>query len=150
MGLNCSHDAFHGAYGKFHRWRRTLADLADYPLLDIMAGFYTQDTEDHCRVLLDADAHFTPNIVKDLFYNDFLPISWDNFKDDPLIELLRHSDCAGDISPESCEKIADRIEYVTSNIVKNVVIDEQFITITETFVKGLRAAHEANEPLIFG
>jgi hypothetical protein len=34
MGLDTTHDCWHGAYSAFMRWRRKLAEVAGYPPLD--------------------------------------------------------------------------------------------------------------------
>lgn len=39
MGLDCSYDAWHGAYSAFHRWRVKLAEVAAMPPLESMEGF---------------------------------------------------------------------------------------------------------------
>lgn len=41
----------------------------------------------------------------------WLPLSWDIFKDDPLVVLLHHSDCDGDIRGAKVQRaLADRLE----------------------------------------
>lgn len=39
MGLDTSHDCWHGAYSAFHRWRKKLAEVAGYGDLDQYKGF---------------------------------------------------------------------------------------------------------------
>ena len=39
MGLDTTHDCWHGAYSAFHRWRTKLAEVAGLPPLDSMTGF---------------------------------------------------------------------------------------------------------------
>lgn len=39
MGLDTTHDCWHGAYSAFHRWRTKIAEVAGYPPLDSMQGF---------------------------------------------------------------------------------------------------------------
>jgi hypothetical protein len=36
MGLDTSHDAWHGAYSAFTRWRNTVAAAAGYAVWDVM------------------------------------------------------------------------------------------------------------------
>lgn len=38
MGLDCSHNAWHGAYSAFMRWRIKLAEVAGLPPLEFMEG----------------------------------------------------------------------------------------------------------------
>lgn len=39
MGLDTSHDCWHGAYSSFMRWRKKLSEVAGYGDLDKRAGF---------------------------------------------------------------------------------------------------------------
>lgn len=39
MGLDISHDAWHGAYSSFMRWREKIAEVAGLPPLQNMEGF---------------------------------------------------------------------------------------------------------------
>jgi hypothetical protein len=85
MGLDTSHDAWHGAYSAFARFRAGLARAAGMP----------------------------GGPLRDWFERDaapYLPISWDVLGPDPLIVLLDHSDCDGEIAAADCGPLADRIE----------------------------------------
>lgn len=134
MGLDCSHDAWHGAYSAFDRWRQKLAEVAGLPPLDLMDGFYGS----RCRLKY-------PDI------DSKLPISWDCLKPSPLHELLSHSDCDGEIAPDRCGPIADALEALIPLLPDEE--DTGHIGIwkekTAQFVKGLRAAAAAGEPLDF-
>lgn len=119
MGLDTSHDAWHGAYSAFHRWRNEIAKAADIPPLDSMEGFGGA-------------------------------VRWDQLKPDPLHVLLHHSDCDGEIAPEDCAKIADRLEELLPKLPDG---DHPHIgnwrDKTQRFIDGCRAAAAANEPLDF-
>jgi hypothetical protein len=39
MGLDTTHNAWHGAYSSFHSWRVEVAKQAGFPPLEMMAGF---------------------------------------------------------------------------------------------------------------
>ena len=39
MGLDTSHDCWHGAYSSFMQWRKAIAKAAGYPALKEMEGF---------------------------------------------------------------------------------------------------------------
>lgn len=39
MGLDTSHDCWHGSYTSFHKWREWVAEKAGLPPLDTMEGF---------------------------------------------------------------------------------------------------------------
>lgn len=40
MGLDTTHNAWHGAYSAFMRWRTEIARVAGYPPLSLMEGFF--------------------------------------------------------------------------------------------------------------
>ena len=96
MGLDCSHDAFHGAYSAFNRLRQEVAGA--------MGGSYPLHSE-HDKAKYGLDDH-----------------SWywgPGFSDDThpgLAEFLSHSDCDGDISPEMCILVADELEALLPRI----------------------------------
>jgi hypothetical protein len=70
---------------------------------------------------------------------------------DPLIVLLAHSDCEGEIQEDFCGPLADRLEELLP------LLGEEdggghigsYTTKTEQFIRGLRAAAEAGEPVGF-
>lgn len=83
MGLDTSHDCWHGSYSSFHRWRCMIAQEAGLPPLGLMEGFYEFKIEDLVGVppWLHAMARSaTQNI----------PIPWFCLKDSALHELLNH------------------------------------------------------------
>jgi hypothetical protein len=41
MGLDTTHNCWHGAYSAFMRWRQEIAKAAGLPPLDLMEGFFT-------------------------------------------------------------------------------------------------------------
>src|SRR5690348_13110424 len=102
MGLDVSHDAWHGAYSAFSRWRNKLAEVAGLPPLGLMEGFFERGKYTDPFTML---AREFPNLAED--YYACLPIRWDALKPDPLHYLLNHSDCDGYISPGRCKRIAD-------------------------------------------
>ena len=46
MGLDTTHDCWHGAYSAFMRWRQEIARIAGLPPLDLMEGFYEEEYRD--------------------------------------------------------------------------------------------------------
>ena len=62
--------------------------------------------------------------------------------ENPIMHLLKHSDCDGQISPSRCAKIADALDQLTFN-------DQLMTEKTRIFVRGLRAAAEERKPLLF-
>lgn len=96
MGLEVTHDAFCGAYSNFDHWRKELARAAGLPPLDLMEGFFD------LRSYTAAERQVLNEI-------DGLPIKWECLRDDPIIVLLNHSDCDGEIAHEHLKALADRL-----------------------------------------
>lgn len=82
MGLDTTHNAFHGAYSSFMRFRMQLLELVN--------GSDIRDLEGY-----DEKAK--------------TPVS--SLKDEGLEIFFNHSDCDGDISPEDCKKVADSLDF---------------------------------------
>lgn len=136
MGLDTTHDCWHGAYSAFHRWRRKLAEVAGYGNLCDYAGFFIPG-----RYSSAVDA--TPGLTEAKPWPD---------NGDVLIELLNHSDCNGHLSAEICGPLADRLEQLLPAL--QVAGDGAghiggYAEKTETFIAGLRAAAAAGEPVEF-
>jgi hypothetical protein len=87
----------------------------------------------------------------DHILSELYAIPWDAYKSNPLWVLLRHSDCDGEIAPEHCGHIADKLEELLPCLPS--APDRGHIgdwrETTERFIAGLRAAAAANEPLYF-
>jgi len=133
MGLDVTHDAWHGACSAFMRWRTELAKAAGLPPLDLMEGFYDPRRE----------------AFSDL--QSQLPIKWDCLKPSSLHTLLHHSDCEGDIPWQACGPIADELEALLPKL-PNVNVGGHignWRDKTATFIKGLRAAYSRQENLEF-
>ena len=86
MGLDTTHDCWHGPYSSFGDFRRALAKAAGMPPLDEMHG-YKQGFR-----------------------------AWDSLRPDVLHKLLNHSDCDDEINTEDCAPLADRMEALLPNI----------------------------------
>lgn len=130
MGLDVSHDAWHGAYSAFHRWRTALAEatgggMTDNPLSGTQ--HYTYMTE----------AFDTPE------------------QEAGFREIMGHSDSDGEISPEMCAHVADALEHLLPRINEahgggHIARAGGVRAATQRFAEACRAAHAANEPLEFG
>ena len=146
MGLDCSHGAWHGAYSAFMRWRIEIAKIAGIPL-ELMEGFYTDDM--NAMKLAEFAGANAEGVVTLLKQN--CPISWDILRPDPLHILLNHSDCEGEIAPEDCAKIADRLEELLVHMPPGDAGGHigNWRDKTQTFIDGCRAAAAAGEPLDF-
>jgi len=104
MGLDTSHNCWHGAYSAFARFRQAIAKAVGIPL-SLMEGFYRPP--EWAFEQLTPGAKF--EIDKML---QSLPLSWDLFKGDPILALLNHSDCQGDIPAEQCAPLAKRLREI--------------------------------------
>lgn len=137
MGLDCSHGAWHGAYSSFSRWRNAVAEAAGYSL----------ETGDHLTY---------PALDWGSLPHATLEGIWQETPEDPLLVLLAHSDCDGDIFPAQAGPLADRLEELLPEIAKKHAADWDHITrdggmvaVTQRFIDGLRLAQLVNEPLRF-
>lgn len=147
MGLDTSHDCWHGPYSAFMRWRQEICRVAGLPPLDLMEGFYTPgDCNDPIvsarRGLNDEKAY--ANLQAQL------PIRWDCLKPSPLHKLLNHSDCDGQIDAKDCGPLADALEAIIHLFPE----DDQgwhkdWRSRTATFIAGLRLAASRGEPVDF-
>lgn len=112
MGLDTTHDCWHGSYSAFNRFRRELAKSIGINL-DAMYG-YGGDTP------------------------------FPNKEDEPLVILLDHSDCDGEIVPVDCLPLANRLEEIASRLP-----DYGLRAAALQFASGLRRAYANNEPVEF-
>jgi hypothetical protein len=77
-------------------------------------------------------------------YTQHDPIRWEWLPPSPLHVLLNHSDCEGEIPAEACEELADALEALLPNLRKGYWQER-----TRRFIKGLRLAAAAGEPVKF-
>ncbi len=119
MGLDTSHDCWHGPYSLFSRWREAIAKAVGIPLMQ-MEG-YQRDRS--------------------------ISLSWNLFKDHPLVPLLNHSDCEGSIASADCTKIADALEALP--LFPESWNAEDWREPTRRFIEGLRRAAAAGEDVEF-
>jgi hypothetical protein len=153
MGLDTSHNAWHGAYSAFMRWRQEVARAAGLPPLELMEGFFAPQSKDFGRMptfyLGPRAGELEENAIARI--EERLPILWDCLKPSPLHELLYHSDCEGEIPAESCGPIADALEAILPNMATGDAGGHigDWTAKTKQFIAGLRAAAAAGEPLGF-
>jgi len=153
MGLDVSHDCWHGAYSAFMRWRSKLAEVAGLPPLVLMEGFYRSNGDilsDPFSMIInygkdDIGAGRIREICKQL------PIKWDALKPNPLYELLYHSDCDGEIAWENCADIAFELEKLLPLLPNEDAGGHigNWQTKTQCFVDGLREAYTKKENVDF-
>lgn len=156
MGLDTTHNAWHGAYSAFMRWRKEIARAAGIPPLELMEGFFTPQRKESDSFGQIPTFYLGPR-VDDLTASSIkrleerLPIMWDSLKPSPLHELLYHSDCDGEIPAESCGPIADALEALLPNMATGDAGGHigDWTKKTQQFIDGLRAAAAKGEPVGF-
>jgi len=153
MGLDISHDTWHGAYSAFSSWREKIAEVAGLPPLNLMEGFYSDDNFS-MNPLNMIEAFSIGNervnsIISEL--KKSLPIRWSILKPDVLYKLLYHSDCDGKISWQVAGKLANRLKELLP-----LLPDEDagghignWREKTRQFIKGCEKAYKNKENLLF-
>lgn len=142
MGLDTSHDCWHGAYSAFSRWRDKLAEVAGYTFHEIEFG----------RIMVDIDwGNIEKTIGRDLNGKwPSIPVRPDGTSD-PLIILLAHSDCEGELQLEYLGALANRLEELIP-LLENEDGGGHvglYADSTRKFIKGLRNAFDAGENVEF-
>lgn len=157
MGLVTTHNCWRGAYSAFHNWRCKLAEVAGYPPLGLMEGFYDEDHDVGLSLRLRADALRRSGLdgeFNDYWFDRFraqFPIRWDKFRPDPLIGLLRHSDFDGAIPAADCAPLADRLAELIPLLPEGDAPGHirNWRDKTQQFVDGLRLAASRGEDVEF-
>jgi hypothetical protein len=153
VGLETTHDCWHGSYMAFGEWRQLVARVAGYTM------------KDHSDV-----PWTTVDLPWEMFTQQNHMGEWTNGPavEDPLLYLIVHSDCEGVIHPKEGRHLAARLEQILPTLTIEGAPDfparlEQFIPgltagrltdewleeATKRFIKGLRVAAEAGEDVVF-
>ena len=148
MGLNCTHNAFDGAYSAFNRFRQAVCFIigGSYP----PHYLYQPDGQ-----LTEVDGHIV--YQKELDENRFYWGEGRTPKENPgLWEFLTHSDCDGSISPSMCKKVANELEELVPAMRElnweahgHLERNGGYAATLEQFIAGCRAAHKARQSLKF-
>jgi hypothetical protein len=134
VGLDASHECWHGPYTGFQRWRQELARAAGYKV-------------NERPNVLRGESHY--ELPWDRFEEKNYQGEWDSIPgDDPLMFLLVHSDCDGVIRPQHGVHLADRMEQLLPLLDESArpSVREE----TGRFIDGLRKAAAAGEDVEFG
>lgn len=144
MGLDTTHDCWHGSYGTFSRWRTEIAKAAGIPL-GMMAGHWEDQDDPNFPFWVKVESYWQRE------YRQFLPIQWIHFESDPICYLLHHSDCDGELSWEICGELANRLEGLIPQLSEANYHGhmDNWKNKTMLFVTGLRTAFEAKENVEF-
>lgn len=130
MGLDCSHDAFHGTYSAFNSFRHMVGKA--------IGGSYPPHSEPN----LDSDSWYGPEGSEP--------------EDNPGISIfLSHSDCDGSISPEDCALVAEDLEKILPQMDSygsgggHIARAGGYGAVCRKFINGCRWAAANNECLEF-
>jgi len=142
MGLDTSHDCWHGAYSAFTRWRHAVAVAGGYR---IVSPSPEERANGNYFDYVDIDW----SIFRDENYQD----EWRNgpYIDDPLLLLIVHSDCDGIIHHEHARVLAGRLEGLIDKLDEGQSGGHiwSMREVTQRFVNGLRKAADAGEDVDF-
>ena len=140
MGLDTSHDCWHGPYSSFTRFRNELAKAAGYEVKPVTYDDgMTYDTVDIDWRRIDRD---NPEA--------YLGV-WQVPESDPLVYLIAHSDCNGVLKPEQAEPLAERLEVLVPTLREREAgaALPWVAKKAEQFAAGLRRAIAAGEDVDF-
>lgn len=150
MGLDCSHDAFHGAYSAFNRLRQAVAAAAggSFPPHYVRDASLNPVTDPETgRVVARTDIPDNRYTTGPGYTRDEAP---------GLHLFLMHSDCDGHIEPRMCAAVADDLERLLPAIEAAAVDGEGHLKqqggVAEAlrgFIEGCRLAHSRGERLMF-
>lgn len=138
MGLDTTHDCFHGPYSKFMRWRYAIAEAAGFHALCYATGGTAWSVE-----------------PDSLCQQDWARCAREN---PPLYALLNHSDCDGCIDVPDLLPLADALEALLPNVPQAGehkasgwwwCSEDRMPERTRAFIDGLRAAAAAGEKVEF-
>ena len=113
MGLDFNNSKAHWSYSGFNRFREKLASEIGV-FLPFMEGFWNPG--ENSMSIIDVTKRLVgeKTIKENFFWLPQKPFKWDNI-DDPIVDLLYHSDCDGELTYEECEKIAPRLRELVKN-----------------------------------
>lgn len=142
MGLDTSHDCWHGAYSAFTRWRNQLAVVAGYQLMHPTP----EEIADGAIPSMQYPMIEWSGIEEKNFSGE-----WDRTPPDPLIVLIAHSDCDGVVHPAQAWPLANRLEELLSKLPDEDAPGHigNWREKTQKFIDGLREAARAGEDVDF-
>lgn len=135
MGLDTSHDCWHGSYSSFTRWRHAVARAAGYWVLPVK---YENGMWMDCIML---DWGHLPK--------GHLLGEWEEDPEDPLLVLLTHSDCEGVIKAKHCAALATKLQSLLPELDDTKSAWKSDAELTRIFIAGLRKAAKRNQNVNF-
>lgn len=145
MGLDTTHDCWHGAYSAFSRWREMLATVAGYEVAIVK---YPDSVPSEMSLAMIDWAQVGPKQLNGDW--DQIPCRLDGTPD-PLLILITHYDCEGHIRVEHLEPLADRLEELLPELEGKDGFGHigLYTEKTQAFIDGLRRAAAAGERVEF-
>ncbi len=138
MGLDTTHDCWHGAYSAFARWRDKVTE----------AGGYEPSTREA------PDGHYqgSRSIDWGQITEANLQGQWKELPEDPLVVLIAHSDSSGKLPVPILLPLADGLEKLIPDLPDDGDwghVYGGYRVATQRFADGLRRAAAANKPVGF-
>lgn len=134
MGLDTTHDCWHGPYSAFGRWREWLN-------LFVMQA-RGEAGDERAKEIAGMGAT-----------REAIMRAWDegHYDDEsvPINVLMGHSDCDGEIPAKMCGPLADALQEIIDKRMPARALYDEKRPATERFIAGLRRAAEAGEPVGF-
>lgn len=145
MGLDTTHDCWHGAYSSFSRWRDILAKAAGYTLVESEDGHGFKH-----QVVVGLNYDIDERRYYGRMWAGDVP-AVEGHDPDPMLFLHLHSDCEGVIKQRHQLAIADRLESLLPALEE---IDGgghigNAADKTRKFIAGLRDANARDEEVEF-
>lgn len=144
MGLDTTHDCWHGAYGGFARFRELVGRAAGLPYRPGNLG-PVLDIDWDSVTDRQLDGHWdrkAPTVESSGIYDP--PIT------DPVLYLLVHSDCDGKLRRGYLPALKARLEELEPAYDDLVAGDYYYGSRLRQFIEGLEAAIEAGGHVEFG
>lgn len=146
MGLDCSHNAFHGAYSAFNTFRSEVCHA--------VGGSHPPHWLRNYNGELARDEN--GQVIRDLSLDEnrwYVPDAFTQAENPGMYEFLSHSDCGGEISPEMCKMVGDELELLLDEMPDesggHILARGGFRQVLQYFIDGCRAAHAEGVPLLF-
>lgn len=134
MGLDTTHDCWHGSYSAFMRWRQALNHFVMRDRVeagDVVARQIADKGMTHEAVIAAWDAG--------VYADQSVPIN----------VLMQHSDCEGEIAAEICGPLADALQAIADKWMDPRGLYDAERPATDRFIAGLRLAASKGEAVEF-
>ena len=144
MGLDTTHNAWHGSYSRFSRWRNALAEAAGWALTNegVSLGSGGDYTIPEDRIPDMPPRGGYPNGV---YLGD-----WPEGQPEDVLDVLMiHSDCEGDIPHRFTEPLAERLHGLLPKLAAVGDDRDDWREVTTDFICGLMLANSRGEDVGF-